>query len=314
MAKFTQPPLSLDQQIEHLVSKGLIIDNTDEAKITLSFISYFRLKLYQKHFVGNDNRFYPDTNFNTLINLYSFDRDLKLILFHAIENIEIAIKTLINNQMCEKYGSHWHLDANNFRTLQAVSDKPLSDKEAYVKFSHDIFIRDLTEECRIGSQHHFISNYMSTYNDPPLPPSWMVLEIITFGTISKIYEYLNDAEVKNNVADAFKLTKKILTSWLHCITNIRNICAHHSKLVYTTLIIQPIFPTRPKKKFLNESDLVNTHKAYSILCSIQHLLNTINPESIYKKNLLDLIERNPQINYKLLGFTPNWKNEDIWTI
>ena len=313
MAKFTQPPLSLDQQIENLILKGLVIDNPEEAKNTLSFISYFRLKLYQKHFIGDDNRFSPGTDFNSLINLYSFDRDLKLIIFHAIENIEVAIKTLINNQMCERYGSHWFLDHNNFRTLQAVNDAPLNDTEAYVKFSHENFIADLKETCRVGSQHNFISNYMSAYNDPALPPSWMVFEIITFGTISKIYEYLNDVEVRDNVAGVFNLTKKMLTSWLHCITNIRNICAHHSKLVYTTLIIQPVFPTRSKKKFLIESDLVVTRRVYSILCCIQHLLSTINTDSIYKQNLLDLIDKNPQINYTLLGFTPNWRDEPLWS-
>jgi abortive infection bacteriophage resistance protein len=226
----------------------------------------------------------------------------------------VAIKTLINNQMCEKYGSHWYMDSDNFRTLQAVNDTPLDDTEAYAKFSHETFIRDLTESCRVGSQHNFISNYMSVYNDPPLPPSWMIFEIITFGTVSKIYEYLNDVAVRDNVAGVFNLTKKMLTSWLHCVTNIRNICAHHSKLVYTTLIIQPIFPTRPKKKFLSESDLVITGKVYSILCCIQHLLKNINPNSIYKKNLLDLIDKNPQIDYRALGFTPNWRAEPLWSI
>jgi abortive infection bacteriophage resistance protein len=311
MAKFTDPHTSIASQIAALEAKKLTIGDKGHASKILSTVSFFRLKQYGYLLQDADGN-YVNSTFNDLINLYLFDRELRLIIFNAIEVIEVAIKTIINNEMGRKYASHWFADAGNFRELKAVHDRP-QEGESYERFVFAEFIAGLQTECTRHSKHKYIANYKRSYNEPELPPSWMIMEIISFGTISKMYEHLNDSEARTEIAEFFLLPKNILTSWLHALTNIRNVCAHHGKLIHTTFIIRPIFPTKRSRRFLDESDRVNTSSLYSYLCIIQRMLSFIPTDSAFKKQLLELLDKTTFINYANLGFTPNWRKEHLWS-
>ena len=117
MTAYSQPSLSVEEQLELLLSKGLTITDKDFAISWLSNVSYFRLKTYSyffKDYQKDNGNFIPETSFEDIVNLYSFDRRLKLIIFDAIEAIEIAVRTRISNTMSYKYGAHWYLNSLHF--------------------------------------------------------------------------------------------------------------------------------------------------------------------------------------------------------
>lgn len=115
MIRYNQPALTIDEQIEALKQKGLLIENEDVLRFHLSHISYFRLKHYTFNFKDVETgKFIPSATFEQVFELYSFDRKLRLILFDAIETIEVAIKTLISNKMSVSYGTHWYLEKKYF--------------------------------------------------------------------------------------------------------------------------------------------------------------------------------------------------------
>lgn len=293
MAKYKQPALTIDAQIEELKKKGLSIENEEILRFHLSHISYFRLKHYTYNFKDVETgRFVPSTTFDQVFELYSFDRKLRLILFDAIETIEVAIKTLISNIMSVNYGTHWYLEQKYFSA----------------SFGHNELINKVKGDFLEQEETSMIS-YKRLYDE--LPPSWMVMEFLTIGRISIIFEHLTVRNEKLEICNHFGLPENVLITWFHTFTVLRNRCAHHSRLVYRS-IKAPILPARKKHIFLKEVDYINRNSLYCGLCCLQYLVSKINPECSFKDNLKHLIKNSKSISIENMGFTENWEEETIW--
>ncbi len=217
MVKYPKPPLTLENQIKLLSSRGLIISDNDFAKRILSNISYYRLSNYFFNFWENkiDHIFYKNTKLEEIVDAYNFDRELRGICFRAIETIEISLRTKLSLFLSPKYGVYWFCDKN-------ISQ----DKGSF---------RKIVDELNVISKQtkeQFIKEHFSKYDDQYLP-SWKLIEITSFGLLSRIYGNIgNSIAEKKAIAKSLAIPNHlILASWLKAISNIRNICAHHSRLM-----------------------------------------------------------------------------------
>lgn len=309
--------LNVDDQLALLVEKGLIINNRERAKELLSHISYFRFKNYSyqfKKYTDTESRYNEGTLFEDVINLYHFDRDLKALLFENIQSIEVSIKTQISNIMSCSYGPHWYLDPNMFLSEEDVRKlrrETKTGENTPKVFQHDLFLKDLEEECNEPDEI-FLQHYAKTYT-PKHPPSWMVMEIITFGTLSLMFENLHPSEEKKSICENYQLTKAQLVSWLHSFSYIRNKCVHHSKIVYKAVKFAPKMPVKQSRIFLNDNHLVRQNSLYAVMCCMQKILSVSNLSSSFSSKLKSLIIKYPNIDLDLIGFTENWENEEIWS-
>lgn len=293
MPKYNQPALTIGQQIQCLRDKGLVISNEEFVEHCLNHISYFRLKHYTYTFkdkVSGD--FIPLTTFEQVFDLYCFDQRLRLILFDVIENIEVAIKTLISNKMSVSFGTHWYSDSKYFSS----------------RCDHSDFINRINEEFPQQDEGSMTA-YKKVYDE--LPPSWMVMEFLSMGRISILFEHLIAPNEKREICEHFNLPENILISWLRSLTLIRNRCAHHSRLVYRS-IMEPRLPSRKKYIFLKQVEEIDRYSLYCGFCCMQYLVRKINPNSSFSYKIDELIQNNPSIQFDKIGFTPNWKEESIW--
>ncbi len=108
--KFEKPAISIPDQIALMKSRGLRIDDEGEAAHYLKFVGYYRLSGYalpltNKRFDGTHN-FKPATTFTDILNLYRFDRELRILMMDAIERVEVAFRTSLSNTMAVKFGAH----------------------------------------------------------------------------------------------------------------------------------------------------------------------------------------------------------------
>lgn len=113
--KYNKAPISLRDQVLSLKARGLIIKDEKRAESYLSNISYYRLRAYTYPFQDNNDPNHPFTvpvTIEEIIQLYVFDRKLRLLILDALEKIEIALRTQIIYQ--------W---AMNHKSL---ADKPIS--------------------------------------------------------------------------------------------------------------------------------------------------------------------------------------------
>lgn len=294
---YNKPALTIDQQIDLLNSRGLNIPDRDKARHYLQFINYYRLSGYTISFeqiIGEkrSHHFRPGTTFDNILDLYNFDRHLRMLVMDAIERIEVALRTQICLHMAVNYNNgHWHLDQKIF--------KP--------EFNFNAFIRKCTEEQK-SSKERFVLHYKNTYDSPDLVPSWMITELLPIGTWSLIYKNLSNRVDKKRISDNLKLSPVVLESWLHALTYIRNLCAHHSRLWNRH------FTIRPKQiyEYIKYFTPNNTFAAQAAMMHI--LLIVISPYSNWTSKLYQLIHDHTFINPSRMGFAIQWQKEEFWGV
>ena len=275
----------------------------------LENISYYRLKGYwwdtQNDLISHT--FQVNTYFEDIIDRYNFDRHLRLILFDAIERIEIALRTKMIYHLSMAYGGLWYLDASLFNSSTI-------NVNGVIKTIYQFTIEGLQNEFK-RSKEIFIKDHRTRYPHEN-PHSWKILEVASMGTLSKLYKSL-----KHQLPEKAMIAKEMglnlhseLSSWLEAITYIRNIIAHHSRLWSRTMVKTPIenINNPTGKWFVNLLTQAQTKKPFLIISCMVYLCNEVTPGHQIKTKILDLFNKNPHIPIYKLGFLNNWKNELLW--
>ena len=311
---YSKPPISLQDQIDLLKSRGIIFDDEQKAFHQLSTVSYFRLSAYMLPFKkkeGNKfiDEFKSETHWHDIYDLYAFDRKLRLLIFDAIEKIEVAVRCQIVYQLSMKYGSHWQDNSGLFKP--AIS-KINSNGKNYTIDVYSEIQAHIGEQLRNNKSEKFIQHYNEKYGNPANPPSWMCVEIMYFSHLSRICSFLNNRSDITGIATYFNLPPGTFNSWLHTINYVRNLCAHHARLWNRDFNIVPEKLKFSKTKiWISNPDTVQRSKIYYFLCILNYLLQTINPNSSFKNRLKALLtEYCP--NLKSMGFPDGWQSEKIW--
>lgn len=318
MQTYTKPALTYEQQIALLQDRGLVITNTNRAKRHLSNVSYYRLSAYMLPFKVMEadgtttDIFIKGTTWDNVWNLYKFDRKLRLLVFDAIERIEIALRTQIIYQLSHKYGSHWQDNNALFKTTTNPKTQKIysvyNDVQAHI-----------TDQLNANRKVQFIEHYLQKYDNPRTPPSWMSVELLYFSELSKICQGLNNKQDIKDIANYFGvLNEAVFCSWLHAINYVRNICAHHGRLWNHIFAIQPVKYKKPQtdKIWLSKTELetVKNSRLYYFLCVILYLLQTVNPDTKFRKHFKDLLCEYPDVNVHNMGFPTNWAEHPLWKI
>ena len=291
-AIYRKPFLSYKAQIELLKSRGMLFADENKALHLLRKISYHRFSGYWYPLLADKQQlsFKPDVTFDMAFNLYKFDKELRKLILCELEKIEVAIRSEIGYVMSMAYGSFWMEDAtlfNNAANYQMMRTKMQDEME-----------RDDDE---------FILSFKSHYSNV-FPPSFMALEITSFGTLLRLFNNLLPQKSKREIANAFGLSDTVFASWLHSLVYIRNRCAHHSRLWNREMHIQPLFPRKPANMWLSDNNICN-NRMYYVLSMIIYLLNTVNPKHTFRQKLVTLFANYPNVDKRAMGFPADWGNE-----
>lgn len=316
MEVFNKPPLTYEKQVELLLSRGLIVTDRKRAERHLANISYYRLSAYMLPYKKKENgiiidAFKEGTTWDDIYDLYVFDRKLRLLVFDAIERLEVAIRTQIIYQLSHKYGSHWQDNAHIFIPPREVT---LRDGR---KITIDVYREiqsHIKEQLHSNRAEVFIQHYHNKYDTPENPPSWMSVEIMYFNHLSKICTGLKNRADIVGIASYFALPPKTFCSWLHTMNYVRNICAHHSRLWNRDLNIVPEKLSFSKRLvWINTPDTAKRSKNYYFFCMINYMLQVANPTSQFKTKLKELLEEYKNvISLDSMGFPKGWEEEKMW--
>ena len=205
--------------------------------------------------------FKPGSTFEAAYNIYKFDSELRKLIIAELEKIEVAVRTQTAYILSSQYHAHWFEDASLF-------SNPVR---------HAKILSKIDEEYS-RSDEEFITAFKAKYSDH-FPPSWITMEIASFGTLSILYGNLLPGRAKRSIAAYFGLADKVFASWLHCI-------------VYVPA--------------------GGTQQTYFVLSMIIYLLNTVNPNHSFVPRFCELLKRYPSIDVRAMGFPDDWKNESLW--
>ena len=113
---YNKPYRTVAEQVSLLISRGLEIPNVSSATACLERIGYYRLSGYWypfrrshistnpvtgqlllhpttgRRYVVVEDDFRPGTTFQSVMDLYVFDKRLRLIFLDAIERVEVALR------------------------------------------------------------------------------------------------------------------------------------------------------------------------------------------------------------------------------
>ncbi|MCK5505784.1 MAG: Abi family protein [Thermodesulfovibrionia bacterium] len=296
--KYTKPPLSINKQIDLLISRGMLIADRTRAARYLSHINYYRLRAYWLPFEessGNEEHTFKEgTEFEKTLALYIFDRKFRLLVLEAIERIEVSFRTRFAYVLGTKYGSHAYLNQKYFRS-------PYDYRQCFSSLMEEI---DRTRET-------FIEHYKSKYNDPVLPPIWAVCEVMSFGQLSKWFQNLKHRADRRAIADTYKINEGVLGSFMHHLTHVRNLVAHHSRLWNRRLTFTMRIPHYPSdiEGFFNPDE---RRKIYNTLAMLCYLLTLMSPEPTWSARLKELIIKTDLVDPSVMGFPDNWQELAIW--
>ena len=169
MAKLSK---SISEQITILQDRDLQFRNISNASHILNNISYYRLKGYWWELQDNNenHHFAPNSYFEDVIDLYNFDRHFRMILFNAIERIEISLRTKMIYHLSLGYGAHWYFNPSIFQD-------PKRHIASLEKINTDI----------INSREEFIIKHFENHPNE-MPESWKALENFSYSFGNYLYE------------------------------------------------------------------------------------------------------------------------------
>ena len=210
---------TIDEQLDILKSKGLVIEDYDKAKEVLLRENYFFLNGYRSPFlVTGSKRFIDGTTFDELHALFTFDRFFRNIIFKNLLIVENNYKSIFSYVLSRKYGykEKDYLNLDNFDRSKE-KNRQIND-----------LIRKLKRQIRInGYQHAATSHYINNYGYIPL---WVGVKVLSFGLMSELFTILKQ-EDKDEIASFYtNVDAKALSDYLAILSNYRNLCAHEDIL------------------------------------------------------------------------------------
>lgn len=303
---FSKRPFTIKEQLDQLQERGLVINSIDVAEKYLANISYYRLGEYW--YVMQDDKenhiFKPNSKFKDVIALYNFDAELRLLLFDVIEKIEISLRTKLIYHLSHEIDPWWFSNSSIF------IDK-LQFSKTLAKIEEEI--------TRARSKDVTIKNHFKKHKDDlRFPPAWKSLEQVSFGNLSKLYGNLSHKiKAKDSIAVEFgAVNHTYLPSWLQSIAQIRNYCAHHSRLWNRNLPGTVKLLSKPPNPWIKEEKNVPKQhefsKLYVHMCLMKYVLNTIQPNNNFGDRLNRLFNMYKNVDPNALGMKEDWQKEPLW--
>lgn len=309
---YHKTPTTYKQQILLLKSRGLIIPDEERASRYLQQISYFRLSAYFLPYQKIKDQFNEGIYFDLILDNYKFDRELRLLVFDCIERVEIAIRAQMIYVLAHNYNSsHW-------QDIPEVFTGPYTNRRGDLINTYDEVQKIIQVNCQSKHPEVFIKHYKEKYDAPPNPPSWMFMELLTIGELSRLYVGLRQNKDRQDIANFFALPHSVFASWLHTLTYARNICAHHSRLWNREFAIKPGILIKPGKEWINPS-FNNNQRSFYFLCTLKYLLRGANPNNHLSSKIDSLFKKYPNIPVRFMGIPSDkdgvladWRNEALW--
>lgn len=285
---------TIEEQIEILRSRGLIIHDESQVKDFLLFNNYYRISGYSLTLRKNDV-FFKSSTFQNIVDIYNFDHEFRHIILQYLEVIEVQMKSVYAYEFTKVHGSVGYLDDSFFTDKnkhKEIMNKVNQQKTK--RLSHEAYLK------------HFVNEL---HQDIPL---WAAVDLFTISDISFLYS-ISEQSIKLAVACAFNLTmnkgSSILESYMHSMTIIRNLCAHGSRIYNRLFEQKPSLNKREKNLLIknNEGKLDNAH-FYGFLLIMKRIIPA-DKFSEMKKSIIALTQKYPFVRMDYYGFRSDWQQK-----
>ena len=276
-------PTTFEEQVRTLESRGVIVKDRDAAVRFLSRVNYYRFTAYLLTFRNPDGETYHSVDFQTAVNLYLFDQELRALIFRTIEDIEVFLRTQLAYYSAHHYGPEGYRHQNIFNKLH--------NHKSYI----DRLSNCIEENSKTPVVKHHRAKYSGHY------PVWVIVEFFSVGMLSHFYRDMLNPDKAKIAKDLYDTSYQVLDSWFRCLNDLRNRCAHYSRLYYW------IFTAVPKMD--KKDSFTPDRRLFSQLYMLKQLhQNASTWNHDFVRPLENMIAKyTDDINLNCIGFPSNWK-------
>lgn len=297
MYQYPKQIFTIAQQVQSYIDAGMTITSRGDVEKALKSIGFYRLRGYSFHLYDNATKKYvPGTKFDDILKLYQFDRELSVLIFSMIAKIEVALRVRLVESLLV------HGDALILQDSSIFKDKKMywqnmSTVASEIARSNDVFIK-----------HNFDRHEGEV-------PVWAIVEVLSFGTLSKIIKNL-----KTGIGSAYSIlaanyrytskkgnlvnpSQKMFASWVQGISVLRNMCAHNSRIYNRTI------HTTPEILDADKTTPPPAHNGlYQILLAMKYLRSSDEEWTAFVDELDVLIQNNSSvISLVAMNLPTDWK-------
>lgn len=299
MVQYTKAALTFADQLQQLQRRGLQVADPAVATMHLERVGYYRLMGYLFPFrQPQSDDYQPGATFEAAVARYEFDQVLRGLVMEAVGRIEVAVRTAVTYELGHAYGAFGHGDPANVLWDAGWHSRWLAVLDGEVERSRDTFI----------------DHYKAKYTNPAFPrvPLWMASEVMSLGTLSKLVQAMHPRDQKA-VASHFNVPGPVLASWIHAMSVVRNICAHHGRLWNRGLGVKPM---RPKSGAWHHfAAQYPSHRTFFMLLVLRHLLRFTTADSDawrdqISNHLRPLLA--DSAHQFAMGALPTWEQHPVW--
>ena len=298
---------TLDEQLEILKHKGLVINDEEYAKEVLLRENYFFLSGYRHLFLEptNPKSYIEGATFEELYSLFLFDRQFRNIIFKNLLILENNLKSIISYRLSKKYGykESDYLKPKNFDTSP---EKSRQVNDLLKKMKRQVHVN--------GRQHSATVHYLSNYGYIPL---WVLVKVLSFGIVSELYSILR-LDDRVAIAEIYKTDIVTMSTYLPILSNYRNLCAHEDILYENKtqkIINNTIYHSLLNIKQIDGEYIYGKNDLFALIIIMKQLLK----DSEIKNMVLEIEHALNNLNYNLysipiskvldrMGFPKNWKD------
>ena len=283
-------PLSFDEQLDKLIEHGIVISDREMAKDILKKVNYYRLTGYALQFRKNPSSsdYNAGTTFETVYNLYKVDEILRDTFRRYIEKAEVYYRTQIaygfSLSKCTVAPYNQHYDENNF----------------YNKKGYNEVMENFGREKNYYKDSLIVKHHQEKYSSKM--PLWVIVELMSFSNMSKLYSSMYYSE-KDTIAKMIGTGRDTLENHLHCLSVLRNKCAHAARMYNTEF--NP--PAKFSTAFLRKHPEIKNNSLFAYVLVLLKRL----PDNKDKKSLIESVENviseyKNDIDMKRIGFPENY--------
>lgn len=315
MSTYDKPYLTFKEQLQLLKFRGLDVLDDNRALEYLARIGYYRLSGYWypsreliQSTVSRKDIFMKGAKFQDAVDLYVFDKKLRLLLLDALERIEVAFRVDIAYVL----GAKDKFAYENPSLLHGNFTKKINPKTGKTRYQEWL---DKHKKMITRSKEDFVEHFKKKYGSPL--PIWVAIELWDFGLLSTFYKGMAVKD-KAEIAAKYHIPDwQVMESWLRCLNYVRNVVAHHSRLWNRNLVDQPKLPKKGAMPAFDSliGNIHSSSRVYIVLKILAHFMKCVCPRSSWQKRLIHLIHLFPTTDYvklKDMGFPDEWESDPCW--
>lgn len=305
-------PTTIEQQIEQLKCRGMIINDESDIYRWLSTVGYYRLSgywwMYEERYPSctpRNHKFKENTSWDQVKHTYIFDQKFRRLISTGIEKIEVAVKASWAQYLATHYNtSHPHEDSSIFK--KEVCEKSTIQGE---KTSFDLLVQAYQK-----SKEPFAIHYKTKYSAINTPPIWVSSLLLTLGELLNWLDGIKERQDKKAIFSNFPFDYIPMQSVLNNLRWVRNVCAHNGRLwnKRTPFVFIPIKSIEPHLIKSRSNSKKLDSKIYNTIIAMAEILKSIDPDYPFTYFIKDLIIHSKYINPKLMGFPDDWEKLSEW--